>query len=107
GVEVIALCFINSYANPAHEREAERIIRERFPGVDVSASYAVLPEIKEYERTSTTVVNGYLLPVMRQYLANLATNLARIGIEAPLLVVASNGGVVGSRQAAERPAFAV
>ena len=107
GVEVIALCFINSYANPAHERAAERVIRERFPRLDVSASFAVLPEIKEYERTSTTVVNGYLLPVMRRYLANLVTNLARIGVRAPVLVVASNGGVVGARQAGERPAFAV
>ena len=107
GVEVIALCFINSYANAAHEQAAERLIRQRFPDVEVSASYAVLPEIKEYERTSTTVVNGYLLPVMRRYLANLADNLARIGIRAPLLVVASNGGVVGARQAGERPAFAV
>ena len=107
GAQVIAICFINSYANATHEQAAERLVRAAAPGVDVSASYAVLPEIKEYERTSTTVVNGYLLPVMRRYLANLATNLARIGIEAPLLVVASNGGVVGSRQAAERPAFAV
>ncbi|HXD97786.1 MAG TPA: hydantoinase/oxoprolinase family protein [Candidatus Acidoferrum sp.] len=107
GVQVIALCFINSYANPAHEQAAERLVRLAVPGVEVTASYAVLPEIKEYERTSTTVVNGYLLPVMRRYLANLATNLGRIGIEAPLLVVASNGGVVGARQAAERPAFAV
>jgi N-methylhydantoinase A len=106
-VEVIAVCFINSYANGAHERQAERIIRDRFPGVDVSASYAVLPEIKEYERTSTTVVNGYLLPGMRRYLRTLADGLARIGVRAPLLVVASNGGVVGARQAADRPAFAV
>jgi N-methylhydantoinase A len=107
GVQVIAICFINSYANPVHEQAAERRVREAAPGLDVTASYGVLPEIKEYERTSTTVVNGYLLPVMRRYLANLATDLGRIGIEAPLLVVASNGGVVGSRQAAERPAFAV
>jgi N-methylhydantoinase A len=107
GVEVIALCFINSYANPAHERDAERLIRARFPALDVSASYAVLPEIKEYERTSTTVVNGYLLPVMRRYLANLADGLRRIGVDAPLLIVASNGGVVGAHQAGERPAFAV
>jgi N-methylhydantoinase A len=107
GAQVIAICFINSYANPAHEQTAERLVRQAVPGVDVTASYAVLPEIKEYERTSTTVVNGYLLPVMRRYLANLAANLGRIGIEAPLLVVASNGGVVGARQAGERPAFAV
>ena len=107
GAQVIAICFINSYANPAHEQAAERLVRQAVPGVDVTASHAVLPEIKEYERTSTTVVNGYLLPVMRRYLGNLAANLARIGVAAPLLVVASNGGVVGARQAAERPAFAV
>jgi N-methylhydantoinase A len=107
GVEVIAICFINSYVNPAHEEAAERLVRAHFPRVDVSASCAVLPEIKEYERTSTTVVNGYLLPVMRRYLANLASGLRRIGVDAPLLIVASNGGVVGARQAGERPAFAV
>jgi N-methylhydantoinase A len=107
GAQVIAICFINSYVNPAHEQTAERLVRQAVPGIDVTASYAVLPEIKEYERTSTTVVNGYLLPVMRRYLANLAAGLGRIGIEAPLLVVASNGGVVGARQAGERPAFAV
>ena len=106
-VDVIALCFINSYANPAHEQEAERLIKARFPALDVSASYAVLPEMKEYERTSTTVVNAYLLPVMRRYLANLVLGLQRIGVDAPLLIVASNGGVVGARQAGERPVFAV
>jgi N-methylhydantoinase A len=107
GAQVIAICFINSYANPAHEQAAERLVRQAVPGIDVTASYSVLPEIKEYERTSTTVVNGYLLPVMRRYLANLAADLLHVGIEAPLLVVASNGGVVGARQAGERPAFAV
>jgi N-methylhydantoinase A len=107
GVQVIAICFINSYVNPAHEQAAERVVRSTVPGLDVTASWAVLPEIKEYERTSTTVVNGYLLPVMRRYLAGLAASLERIGVGAPLLVVASNGGVVGARQAGERPAFAV
>jgi N-methylhydantoinase A len=107
GAAVIAICFINSYVNPAHEQAAERLVRQAVPGVAVTASWAVLPEIKEYERTSTTVVNGYLLPVMRRYLDTLAANLGRVGITAPLLVVASNGGVVGARQAAERPAFAV
>jgi N-methylhydantoinase A len=107
GVEVIAICFINSHANPAHEQAAGRLVRQAAPGIEVSASHAVLPEIKEYERTSTTVVNGYLLPVMRRYLASLAASLGRLGIDAPLLVVASNGGVMGARQASERPAFAV
>jgi N-methylhydantoinase A len=67
----------------------------------------VLPEIKEYERTSTTVVNAYLLPIMQRYLARLEAELARIGVTAPLLVVASNGGVLSARAAGERPVFAV
>lgn len=107
GVEAVAICLVNSYANPAHERQVERLVRERHPGLHVAASWRVLPEIKEYERTSTTVVNAYLLPIMQRYLANLAAGLARIGIRAPLLVVASNGGVVGAAAAGDRPVFAV
>ncbi len=107
GADVVAVSFINSYVNPVHERLAESLLTARFPTLDVTASYRVLPEIKEYERTSTTVVNAYLLPVMRRYLANLAAGLRGIGVEAPLLVVASNGGVVGAPAAAERPVFAV
>jgi N-methylhydantoinase A len=107
GAQVIAICFINSHANPAHEQTAERLVRQAIPGVDVSASWAVLPEMKEYERTSTTVVNGYLLPVMRRYLADLSAGLAHSGVRAPVLVVASDGGVVGARQAGERPVFVV
>jgi N-methylhydantoinase A len=107
GVEVIAISFINSYVNAAHERLAESLLGARFPALDITASHRVLPEIKEYERTSTTVVNAYLLPVMRRYLASLAAGLRSIGVEAPLLVVASNGGVVGAQGAGERPVFAV
>jgi N-methylhydantoinase A len=107
GADVVAVSFINSYVNPAHERLAEGLLAARFPTLDVTTSCRVLPEIKEYERTSTTVVNAYLLPVMRRYLATLASGLRGIGVEAPLLVVASNGGVVGARGAGERPVFAV
>jgi N-methylhydantoinase A len=107
GVTSIAVCFVNSYVNPIHEAATERLLRERYPELDVTASYRVLPEIKEYERTSTTVVNAYLLPVMRRYLAALADGLRRIGVGAPLLVVASNGGVVGAPAAGERPVFCV
>ena len=107
GAQVIAICFINSYKNPEHEARAEAIVRRAAPGLAVCSSHTILPEMKEYERTSTTVVNGYLLPVMRRYLANLAASLEGIGVGAPLLVVASNGGVVGARLAAERPAVAV
>jgi N-methylhydantoinase A len=107
GAEVIAVCFINSYVNPVHERAALDLLSARYPSLDVTASCLVLPEIKEYERTSTVVVNAYLLPVMRRYLATLSGGLRRIGIGAPLLIVASNGGVVGATTAGERPAFVV
>jgi len=107
GVEAVAICFINSYANPAHEIAARRILEAEFPRLLVSASCDVLPEMKEYERTSTTVVNAYILPAMRSYLARLQSDLAAIGIRAPLHVMASNGGMIGIAAASERPVFAV
>ena len=71
-VNAVAVCFINSYANDAHERRAAAILREMRRSLLVTASCEVLPEIKEYERTSTAVVNAYLLPAMRGYLSKLA-----------------------------------
>jgi N-methylhydantoinase A len=105
GVEAVALCFLNSYRNPAHERAAAELVRNRHPEIAVCASIDILPQIKEYERTSTTVVNAYLLPVMRRYLDRLKHGLEEIGIEAPILVITSNGGAVGIETAAERPVF--
>ncbi|HSH08619.1 MAG TPA: hydantoinase/oxoprolinase family protein [Burkholderiales bacterium] len=107
GVEAVAVCFINSYANPAHEIAAKRILEAECPRLLVTASCDVLPEMKEYERTSTTVVNAYILPAMRSYLARLQRDLAAIGIRAPLHVMASNGGMIGIAAASERPVFAV
>ena len=107
GVEAIAICFINSYANAAHELAAKRILESEFPQLLVSASCDVLPEMKEYERTSTTVVNAYILPVMRTYLARLQRDLLAIGVRAPIQVMASNGGMMGIGAASERPVFAV
>ncbi len=107
GIESLAIAFINSYANPAHENAAEALVRERWPDLAVSTSWRVLPEMKEYERTSTTVVNAYLQPTMRAYLDRLRTGLTDIGIRAPLLIIASNGGVTSARANAEKPAFAV
>ncbi|MFZ1921293.1 MAG: hydantoinase/oxoprolinase family protein [Xanthobacteraceae bacterium] len=106
-VEAIALCFINSYVNDAHERRAAAIIRECAPSLLLTASCDVLQEIKEYERTSTAVVNAYLLPAMRGYLSKLAERLAALGVTAPIQVMASNGGMIGIRTACDRPVFAV
>ena len=107
GIEAVAICLINSYRNPAHEQRAEAILRQRFPDLLVTASYAVLPERKEYERTSTTVVNAYLLVAMRSYLRNLEAGLRSIGIAAPIRVITSNGGMLAAETACEKPVFVV
>lgn len=107
GIETIALCFLNSYRNAAHEKQAEALLNARFPDLPVTASYAVLPEMKEYERTSTTVVNAYLLTAMRGYLRKLEHRLDEVGIAAPILVMTSNGGMLAARAARELPVMVV
>ena len=107
GCEAVAICFLHSHVNPVHERQARDLIEAEFPDLLVTASCDVLPEIKEYERSSTTVVNAYLLKQMRGYLARLERNLKDKGFSAPLLVVNSAGGMMGVNAARERPVFAV
>jgi N-methylhydantoinase A len=107
GIEAVAICLINSYRNAAHEQRADAILREGFPGLLVTASWSVLPERKEYERTSTTVVNAYLLVAMRSYLKNLEAGLRSIGIVAPIRVITSNGGMLAAETACEKPVFVV
>jgi len=105
--EAVAVCLINSYANPAHERRVGAALRAALPGVYVSCSVDVLPEIREYERTSTTVVNAYVGPVVKRYLDSLVERLRAIEVDAPLLVMQSNGGTMSAAAAAERPAYIV
>lgn len=107
GIEAVAIAFINSYRNAAHEDEAARILREAYPSLLVTSSCAVLPEMKEYERTSTTVVNAYLLVAMRDYLQRLQDGLRHIGITAPLLVMTSNGGMLAADVCCEKPVMVV
>jgi len=107
GVDSIAICFLNSYINPEHELAAKAVIQECFPDLLLSVSCEVLPEIKEYERTSTTVVNAYILPAMRSYLGRLKNDLERMGITASLQIMASNGGMMGIASATDKPVFAV
>jgi N-methylhydantoinase A len=107
GIEAIAIAFINSYRNAAHEEQAEQLIKSHFPGVLVTSSCAVLPEMKEYERTSTTVVNAYLLVAMRNYLQRLQDGLKEIGIAAPVLVMTSNGGMLAAEVTCEKPVMVV
>ena len=105
GAESLAICFINSYRNPAHELAAEQALRQAFPAVPVTTSVSVLPEQREYERTSTAVVNAYVLPVMATYLRRLRQGLQELGVSAPLLVGSSNGGLSSIEIAETKPVF--
>ncbi|NIE64567.1 hydantoinase/oxoprolinase family protein [Burkholderia sp. Ax-1719] len=105
GVESVAICFLNSYKNAENERIALEAFQKAFPEISVTASISVLPEMREYERTSTTVVNAYVLPALRTYLQRLESGLKRIGVNAPLLVSNSNGGLSSARIAQDTPVF--
>ena len=102
-VEAVAVCLINSFDNPAHELAIKEIVRRKAPGLPVCISYEVLPEIKEYERTSTTVINAYVIGIVGTYLAALRKSLDEARIRAPLLLMQSNGGLTTDKAAAERP----
>ena len=102
-VEAIAVCLINAYLNPVHEQLIKSVIQERAAAIPFSISFEVLPEIKEYERTSTTVINAYVMPVVTRYLETLARQLESHGVTAPLLLMQSNGGLTTIGDAARRP----
>ncbi len=102
-VEAIAVCLINAFANPAHERMIKAAIEEIAPDLIYCISYEVLPEIKEYERTSTTVINAYVMPIVTTYLKAMRLGLDKADTPAPLLLMQSNGGLTTDRAAAERP----
>jgi len=102
-VETIAVCLLHSYANPAHELLIRDLIAAKAPRLPCSVSCEVLPEIKEYERTSTTVVNAYVMPVVARYLRALRKGLDEAGIPARVLLMQSNGGLTTDAAAAERP----
>ena len=106
-VDALAVCFINAYVNPQHEEAAGQILREKLPGVSVTLSSELVPQIQEYERTSTTVVNAYIRPVIEQYTERLEARLQDIGINVPLNIMQSNGGVLPARVAAEKPIFVI
>ena len=102
-VEAIAVCLLHSFTNPVHEQEIAAIIRRKAPRLPLSVSCEVLPEIKEYERTSTVVVNAYVMPIVARYLRALRKGLDAAGIPAPLLLMQSNGGLTTDSAAAARP----
>lgn len=102
-VESVAIALLNSYLEPAHERIAAERLRAHLPGVSLSVSSALAPEAKEYERTSTAVVNAYVQPLVDRYVARLEREVARMGVRAPLRIMQSYGGLLDSRVARARP----
>jgi N-methylhydantoinase A len=104
GIEAIAICFMNSFANPAHEQAAAAIVRSELPDVYLSVSSETLPTIRFYNRVSTTVLNAYAGPVLHSYLGRLESRLMEIGFEGILLIMQSNGGVGLPESMLERPA---
>ena len=94
-VEAVAIVFLHSYANPAHERRAAEIVAEEFPAASISISSDVLPVFREYERSMVTALNAYVQRLVGDYIGRLEHGLAERRIAAPLLVMKSNGGVFG------------
>jgi N-methylhydantoinase A len=92
-IEALAVSLINSFADPAHEKRIAEIAAEVLPGVPVSLSSDVLPEMREYERTLTTVANGYVQPQVKKYVQTLSTKLAEGGVQGELAILRSDGGL--------------
>ena len=106
-VESLAVCLINSYANPEHEEKLAAMIRQKRPDLPLSLSSHILREVREYERTATTVVNAYVLPIVQRYVRSLQTAFARLGMGAPLLIMQSNGGVMTAEACRRQPVYII
>ncbi len=93
GVEAVAICYLHAYKDPKHERASAEAVKAAMPDAYVTISADVLPQIKEYERVSTTAVNAYVGPAVGRYLSNLESRLGEAGYEGPVLIILSHGGV--------------
>src|SRR5258708_30529898 len=107
GATSVAVCFLHSYLNPVHELAAVERLAKELPGISVSRSSDVLPQIKEYERVSTTIVNAYVEPIVRRYLTSLAQRLTEAGLKGSLFVVLSHGGMAPVEEASRLAAGTV
>ncbi|WP_439549622.1 hydantoinase/oxoprolinase family protein [Falsiroseomonas sp.] len=103
GVEVVAVCFLHSYADPTHERRAGAILAEELPGIPITLSSEVLPVFREYERSMATALNAYVMPAVATYVRRIEDRLKAGGIAAPLLLMKSSGGVIRGEGAAKQP----
>ena len=106
-VDAVAVCLLHAYANDAHERRVAKAVADALPNVRVTRSSELDPQYREYERCSTTVVNAALEPIVERYLDRLASELRAAGIEAPIYVMRSDGGMAAATQVRSRPAAIV
>src|ERR1035437_8203684 len=106
-VESVAICFMNSYKNASHEKQAVKFLRKNLKDIFVTASFEVLPSIRFYERVSTTTVSAFVGPIVAKYLDNLTNKLEGISYKGTLLIMQSNGGVVVPEQVKKNPAVTV
>ena len=104
GIEAVAVCYLHSFANPAHERRTGEILREMLPGAFVSLSVDVLPQKLEYERTSTTVINAYVGPPVERYVRSMVSQVEGAGIGGRLMVMQSSGGILDAGAVVANPA---
>ncbi|MFT5131938.1 MAG: N-methylhydantoinase A [Gammaproteobacteria bacterium] len=102
-IESVAICLLHAFMNPAHEQEIGEMIGKRMPDVTVTLSSELIPEIREYERTSTSVANAYVQPLASRHFIKLAEGLAALGIKAELFMMQSNGGIVTANTGREFP----
>jgi N-methylhydantoinase A len=105
GIESVAIVYMDSFMNPAHEARTRAILKRELPGMDMTVSHEVLPQMLEFERTCTTVLNAYISPILKNYLAGLERRLKKDwGYSGPILVTTSGGGVIGMDEAVKFPA---
>jgi N-methylhydantoinase A len=101
-VDSVGVCLLHSYITPDHEQRIKEVVEAELPDVELSLSSEILPEFKEYERMSTTAMNSYLMPVMEEYIDKFDRGLDEIGVDAPLNIMQSNGGVMSAGEARSR-----
>jgi N-methylhydantoinase A len=103
GVEALAVVLLHSFRNPTHERIIREVVESEFPTLALSLSSEVMPEIREFERTSTTVANVYVKPIARRYLNKLRNEVQRLGFQSDLYIMLSNGGITTCETASDYP----
>ena len=98
----MAVCLLHSYANPKHEVAVGEELKRQFPGAEVTLSSSLVPEIREYERSSTAIVNAYVQPLVSRYLRDMEHELKSLGMTGPLRLMLSSGGLASGRRSGRR-----